>query len=488
MAHAGGTLHSTRDPLREADRFAENLAREIRASSSDSSSDGSILLIVGIGWGYHIAPILQALPNHKIIFFEPVVEVREALRPERLGELRSSGARIAESLEEIRAAMGASASSPPAGALELRILPAYQRLFPELAGDLTRRLEQMLAGGSGSRTDVDQATTGRFMRQWARNFFINLRENECLDFLGAHVRFSLPPAPSAVLYCGAGPELLTTLEPHLDLLRNERRGIAVLAADSALAPLLHVGIRPDLVLSVDSGRGTAYHYQAAARVAANMDAADGDDGGSAPRFPFPVLSWTAGPRFARRWFKRVFYYRSTFPFDQILGSDSDRPLGGIAQWENPSRNPAGLALLLADWLRVRRVYLAGADFRARGDVSHERGTGYTLFGLEDVHRLRSLEMYRPGGYGKTARGKNRQAQDGLAKLAWELELKMNTLRRDTPLPRRDAHTDAVQFEGMPVRTQEARENLKESWNRLDFSSLPGQPDAEQIKKWRRLLH
>ena len=61
------SFHSTYDPVKEGIRFVEaNL-------KSNGSDDGSTILFYGLGFGYHIKPILEK----KILFeiFEPRLEI-----------------------------------------------------------------------------------------------------------------------------------------------------------------------------------------------------------------------------------------------------------------------------------------------------------------------------------------------------------------------------------------------------------------------------
>jgi hypothetical protein len=165
---------------------------------------------------------------------------------------------------------------------------------------------------------------------------------------------------------------------NVELIQNK---FYVICADTALAPLLAAGLEPDLVISVDSGRGTAYHFVAAARIR--------------QPFLFPVLSYLAGSRVLPYFFRKRYYYRSTLPLDQWLASG---PLGQVEEWRNPARNPLGLALHVARLLGAPVLYTAGADLRAQGDASHTRGTGYTEYILPTLRRCYPITMYRPGGY------------------------------------------------------------------------------------------
>ena len=344
------------------------------------------MLLVGVGWGYvleQLSPDSAQFASENFEAFEPLTElVAQLERHGRKADLEKRGLCLRSALSDV----GLPRDRP----WRILVLPAYSRLFPGLG----ERVESALS------RSVDASTTRHFLRTWLRNALIRLHENERLEFLaepsGAR---SGPP----VLYCGAGPLLLEELA-SVDL-----RGVFVIAADSALAPLLAAGVPVQLTLSVDSGPGTLYHLRAARR------------GSKSAELPVPVLSWLAGAPWLDQFFTRRILYRSTFPIDQLLGTG---PLSGLPERDNPTRNLLGLALHTAHSLGARTLFLAGADFRSHQGQSHVRGTGYTLFAQERLERLQSIESYRTPVYGSEPGPTGRIALAGARALASRLELEL----------------------------------------------------------------
>ena len=349
--------------------------------------------------------------------------------------------------------------------IRLFIPPQYMRLFSDLETRLLQRIRS---------SDLDASTTGRFFRQWTRNFLALIQSKKSITFLKG-LRFSVKP--DAVLFCGAGPNLIDDLQKNEQAFASENRNLFIVAADSAVAPLLARNIRPDLIISVDSGPGTAYHFRAVDRLIKNRHK------WSLP-LDIPVLSWSAGPRLLELYFKEVYYYRSSFPFDQLLGAG---PLKDIQEWRNLSRNTAGIALLAGALVGMKCFYTAGADFCSINDQSHIRGTGYTIYSIESQNRIHPVEMYRPGGYGKKPIAKNRVALNGLLKMAEDLEIEIKPLKSNR-LPERSA---SLGWKFSPVycefNSAALCNYLKDIWSEINFHEFASDIEIKTIDKWKKIL-
>ncbi|MEQ9366780.1 MAG: DUF115 domain-containing protein, partial [Leptospirales bacterium] len=363
-------------------------------------------------------------------------------------------------------------------------------------------------------TGVDEATGVRFLRQWTRNALIRLQPAEgSLDFLTPRpesppVDHSIDPPARDVLYCGAGPGLLRDLglearteaapgsagnSARAERLRDLRKRYFIVAADTALAPLLHAGLAPDLAISIDSGPGTYYHLIAAVAASADRNG----------RFAFPVLSNLAGPRCLDLFFDRCYYYRSTTPLDQWLGLG---PLSGVLELQNPTRNAVGLALHIARSLGGRRLATAGADFRGDGYRTHSNGTGYTEYARERVRRCYSLEMYRPGGYirrdgatGGRRTEKNEAGYESTIRMAAEFGVELERPRSGNRDARMETLLDsdrgqkeprdlpALQVRSLPV--VELREFLQETRSRLNRQVFADwNITARDLDRWFQILN
>ncbi|EHQ05009.1 hypothetical protein Lepil_0302 [Leptonema illini DSM 21528] len=248
--------------------------------------------------------------------------------------------------------------------------PAYRRMFPEL--NRFHREYGIKPESAQRRPGVDDRTTAHFLRQWLRNYSIRLNQRELHFFEG----FS--PAPSTFLFCGAGPSLLEDLNRYREQFAASQEQPIVLAADTAAAAVLHAGWPVDLVLSVDSGSGTSYHF-ALLRETARLRG-----------IPLPpVLSWMAGSAFAEQAGFPVYFVPTLFPPDQIL--TAHLALG--TPFANPYRNVLGYAVALTARHAGSRLLMAGVGFKPRQNQFYVRGTGYDLFHSMRQNRLDTAEQY-----------------------------------------------------------------------------------------------
>ena len=348
----GQALHSRRDPEREADRIATEICAALRP--------GSPLLVIGIGCGYIWNALHRKAPGalaQDLFLYEPLDQARHASRPDS-GGVAVDRTGILGSPTEVAAILSTNT--------RLFLLPQWRRLFPDLVERIGRTL-----------SDPHAATQHHFFRSWSRNFFTRINRTAPLPFL---VR-STEPVFKRVIYCGAGPSLPADLASKSQLL--EEPGTLLLASDTALAPLIGGGCEPDLVLSVDSGPGTAYHFLAL-------------QGLCALPFEIPVLSWTAGSTVLEGFARSVLFYRSSFPYDQLLETG---PLRDVPEFSNASGNAAGLARIVAEALGAPELHLLGTSFRTARYDSHVRGTGYDIYANLRRTRVFPPESYRRRGYG-----------------------------------------------------------------------------------------
>ncbi len=214
----------------------------------------------------------------------------------------------------------------------------------------------------------NRATVISFGRLWIRNLFINLRE---LAFSIDHLD-SLTKKP--IFLAGAGPSL-EELGPFV--LENRPR-ISLIAVDTALPFLLHIGAVPDAVVSVD---------------AQHLNVKD-----LLPPPPAGVkllYDATAAPAFVRK-FRRT----ERFAFFSDFAETALWKLLREAQIPVPRIEAGGsvgtTALLLADRYRRRAgrptlpILLAGLDFAFPPGQPHTRMTYTHLLTLTQMTRLQPL--------------------------------------------------------------------------------------------------
>ena len=430
------------------------------------------IIVAGIGCGYHIEPLRKLLPKATIFLYEPIDDIRKLIAEETYCRPNNENITIIHSKTELDHLIQ-NAKQP----LKLFIHPWYRRNFPDMEA-------RILDSITNSGKILDVAGIERFFRLWSGNFFKLLQKDSIRFLAGKHP--SQKENFHTLLYCGAGPGLLSDLERLKTFSNHFMDSVFLVASDTALAPLIHAGYTPDIVISVDSGPGTPYHFAAADRLSSNSVKEK-----KIAQFPFPVISWSAGPSSLESYFQNIYYYRSTLPFDQILG---EGPLAQIPEWINLSRNTMGIALLLAAEAKISTVYAAGADFTSRKGDSHVRGSGYTLFAMQNISRCNTIEMYRPGGYTEKLSGKNRLILDEVQKMADINKIRLRFLSADDL-----DETDSLQiadsrktkltdlFKIKSIETKELRQFLSGIWEKINFSEFGSEISVEQRLKWKRLL-
>lgn len=239
--------------------------------------------------------------------------------------------------------------------------PVYSRRFPELALRFLDSLKQ------NSEASENRSAKDYFQKIWVRNevrnvssIFRNLNSSGIVS--GAKKNFF---QDQTLVFTGASP----SLEGETDWILKNRNRFHLLASDTSLGWLLGCGILPDAVLSIDSSRGTLFHFRNILPPSV------------------PILTWFGGSAYLFDLPNPKWIYFSTHPLDQTLRS-LFFPKAPIL--ENPSLNMAGIAVSFAKHLSYGRMILQGVDFQRNGGRTHCRSTGYESFDLPRISRKNSL--------------------------------------------------------------------------------------------------
>lgn len=337
-------LHSTVDPFKEGHR---QLALH--------GSTG-YLVVLGVGAGYHVLPLLTAEGVSRIVLVEADV-------PQFRAVLGSVDLRPLLGHSWVRLLLGVD---PPS--LRAFLLADY---LPAVHGDLrTVPLQSVVTadpGRYGQLADAIQAAVAavaddysvqsRFGRRWFLNTLANLpAAQDCTVTLG--------PVPRAVV-TGAGPSLETQVQ-HIPRLRA---GACLIASDTSLPALRQYGILPDVVVSIDCQHISYHHFLQ----------------GLPPQVPL-VLDLASPPLLARL-APRPLFFASGHPLSRLL-AQRWRPLPLLdTSGGNVSHAAVSLALLLG----AREVHLLGVDFSYPEGKAYSRGTYlYPVFHSAE-QRLRPLE-------------------------------------------------------------------------------------------------
>ena len=241
-------LHSRRDPSGEAERQLDAWF------SSGSARAGGLFIVLGAAGLVHVKALATRLPaGSKLMALEPLPDVlAAALSLTPLAELErpdvelrfASHYDLPSLLEELRFEMR------KLEVLDVSVFlhPASSRTAPELYKTLEEGLAEKLRHESANRE-----TLSRFTRQWVLNSLANLPV--LLRSAPAGAFGGLFKGCSA-LAIGAGP----SLDSSLEIIASLKGRFLLVAAGTALKPLLKAGIEPDFVVAVDSDPKTLRQY------------------------------------------------------------------------------------------------------------------------------------------------------------------------------------------------------------------------------------
>ncbi|EQA47085.1 PF01973 family protein [Leptospira broomii serovar Hurstbridge str. 5399] len=254
----------------------------------------------------------------------------------------------------------------PEGIRSLKVFlhPTYARKFPEVSQEILSFLQNI------GFADQNQIAKDTYEKLWIHNFFRHAKRFQENPSAFRIIGKKLPVRKNQIgCFIGASPNL----ELQRDWIEKNRTKVYLLASDTSLGFLLQNNILPDSILSIDSGRGTGFHFPE-----------------NTPD-QIPIITWLGGSA-------RIFdlpnpkiLYVSTHPLDQ-LARMSFFPEAPIL--ENPTLNIAGMAVSVLDALGFESCIVKGFDFSRTAGKTHCRGSGYERYDRFFLTRRRSLFLGR----------------------------------------------------------------------------------------------
>ena len=208
-----------------------------------------------------------------------------------------------------------------------------------------------------------------------------------------------------LVYVGAGPNL----EKEINNLKNINAYI--ISSDTALAVLLYHKIKVDIVISIDSSFASFYHLIAASLHQNNKQI----------KFNIPILTLNVTSNYLYKIFNNIILYKSSFPLDQILSKTN---LNHLEEWNNPSLNTLGIAVLFAKTIGAKKLFCIGTSFKTEKSKSHANGTGYQIYNLEKIKRTYGYFNYQTKAYSKTLNPKNKLALRQVLKMCKKYNIKL----------------------------------------------------------------
>jgi hypothetical protein len=230
-------LSSAADPRREAARLVH----------SGLDGDEQIVMLFGMGMGYHVEEILEFNRQALIVILEPDIELfAQVLKTRDLSKLLVSD-RILILFEKRDVDLDEVAPNPSAGNIRQLILRPYRALYEDDALEAEKRFQIYSQSKS-----INIATLKRFDRLWTRNIFRN-----CSLFFTLKGLNELQGAASGVpaLVVAAGPSIVG----EIPLLKEMQDTILIIAVDTISYPLIRHGVIPDFIVTVDPQLINSHH-------------------------------------------------------------------------------------------------------------------------------------------------------------------------------------------------------------------------------------
>ena len=237
-------IHNDADPMEEARSWIKKSLRE-RVGRQDSLP--ALALVFGLGLGYHLKALREIYPDIRLLVFEPTHELKIIFERHSVMDTADGEAPLIfddwfeyDDLVNREVVYGRETGV-------LVVAPdGYQNLCPEAFeafNACARQVVMRRAVIEHTRENTDVA----FLHNLAKN---SGRLMELPDLMVLKGR--LPARPAFAV--GAGP----SLDESLPLLRDINGRGMIFAASSALKPLLAGGVRPDVVVVLESSDTSEY--------------------------------------------------------------------------------------------------------------------------------------------------------------------------------------------------------------------------------------
>ncbi|MFA5480246.1 MAG: 6-hydroxymethylpterin diphosphokinase MptE-like protein [Candidatus Muiribacteriota bacterium] len=240
-------LHSKRNPEKEAEDFIAKI----------DETSGNLLILYGMGLGYHVRKIFDKLiknnQNKKLIVVEPSWQIFNiALHTFDFSDIISNSRvefSIGQDAETIREKVAKLFKMYENDNLNILEMNVYRRAFSDFFSKLDTTLKNIISVGISNYT-----TVAKYIDEWNSNILENMKHiiksPGMLDYEG---KFKNKPA----IIISAGP----SLDKNGIYLKQAKGKALLVAVDTAVKPLLSMGITPDVVVSVDSQYANYLHLK-----------------------------------------------------------------------------------------------------------------------------------------------------------------------------------------------------------------------------------
>ncbi|MBD2845822.1 motility associated factor glycosyltransferase family protein [Paenibacillus sp. IB182496] len=229
-------MYSNYNPGYEVGKWIDNI-------SSDAPKDKAI--VFGFGFAYHVVEYAKQFPNTHLYIYEPDLQILiAALHAVDLVDFIASGHLVnlvAGGDNKTRKRMMYDFLKVLEFDVSILSLPFYDRFKEEEKKEFFLDAQLAIMSYQGTHN-----TLHRFAKQWIKNVLFNLPitlNTPSFDqFKGALKN-------KTAIVVGAGP----SLDADIEYLKEVGNRALIIAAGSTIQSLLHYGVKPHLIVSMDGG-------------------------------------------------------------------------------------------------------------------------------------------------------------------------------------------------------------------------------------------
>lgn len=344
----GIALHSTYNPLREAEKTVSELQIE----------KGDLIVVVENGFGYLPLQIAETFSQAQmlVIIPEPRLLPFSNDSADDWRKRLPATARVLTPFEEKEFAecLNCFRSSQ----IKLLIPPPLEKLFLKTVS----RLRSLVA----YHRDIE-VTNEATLKKYGKRFESNLRRNELLFLNGKAQTVNALKGiarSQTLLIIAAGP----TLDAHIEEIKAKRNGFLLIAVDTALVLLQKQKITPDFVITGDPQFFNAMHLMFAQKNDLKLLA------------PFSTYFLNS-----KQSWKEIYFYATRFPTEKAFAEKQNAAIFGSGG------TVAATAVEAARWMGAKKIVLIGVDLGYPGGQTHAKGSFFEEKTLNGAGRLHPFE-------------------------------------------------------------------------------------------------
>lgn len=330
-------IHSNYNPDIEAERWAAGV-----------DIDADLIIIYGLGLGYHIEKLIKAVRNDtRVIIIEPELAIfRLFLENRRLENLLRENVTlmINNNPGNIAHAVFAEFKKSLLGKVSFLIYSVYRSIYNDQFEAIKNRFNDIL-----KVLQVNIATSEFFKKQWLANYLMNVF---CIKSAvnGKYLVDKFNGIPAIIV--SAGP----SLNKNINTLKSAKNKALFLSAGSSFRILKKNGINPDFAVAIDGSPKIKDIYD-------GLDIT-GSDLIYINRTNYEVVQAYSN--------NRVLFIDSEDKLSQNLG----KKIGIDFQIVPPDQTVAGVCVWLASIFGCDPIILVGQDFAYTGMELHAEGAAH----------------------------------------------------------------------------------------------------------------